>query len=228
MSLAINYFRIPEPEPISIECHVRVQEIRAGGEYLDKFVKAASQGSLYSLLIGIMKGQKAFSPPSRLLNEKVPLRIGTGVPEMRSLSAELVARLKSAAMTGPLSRDTAKLQAYSPALKECLDSYLFPDNQEWVKTPSYAKQQAEKLPDVTDGTHLGKRFRNTRTPAGFGSKLCKTAGRKTAGCHPLTITNTGRTPSFYIPSGQIRKGNPLISGKSRLVKYDSLARSLLG
>ena len=47
-----------------------------------------------------------------------------------------MARLESAAMTGPLSRDTAKLQAYSPALRECLDSHLFPDNQDWVEAAS--------------------------------------------------------------------------------------------
>ena len=59
----------------------------------------------------------------------VPDRDGVGLPKLSGISAELFARLRGPGESGPLSRECAKLQAYLPAISECLEKRLLPDNK---------------------------------------------------------------------------------------------------
>ena len=102
-------------------------DLRNAGQKIDAVIKSCSQGSLYALLSAILTEDRSFSMPPHFAENMVPNRDGVGLPKLSGISAELFARLRGPGVSGPLSRECAKLQAYLPAISECLEKRLLPD-----------------------------------------------------------------------------------------------------
>ncbi len=107
------------------------------GESVDRVVKSCSQGSLYVMLCHILKEDKSFSVPEMFLDSEVPSRGGMKLPALSGISAEVYGRLRSVGASGPMSRETSKLQAYLPALQECRERCYFPPSKAAFDTVVY-------------------------------------------------------------------------------------------
>lgn len=118
-------------------------DLRSSGQKIDAYVKACSQGQLFGILVGVLNGDPGYTMPERFGNEQIPARSGSALPAMTGLSAELFARLRAPGELGPLSRETAKLQAYLPAVKECIEHSYLPANKSAFNTVLYLVEALE-------------------------------------------------------------------------------------